>query len=75
MGPFTNSLQNCGIITQYTMASILEQNGVPRKRNSTLIDMVRNKMSTCNLFESLWILNRFRVNLFLDLLSYGRKKT
>ena len=54
MGPFAKSLQDCGIITQYTMPGSPEQNGVAERRNRTLKDMMRSMMSRSNLHEYLW---------------------
>lgn len=36
------------------MAGTPEQNGVAKRRNRTLTDMVGSMMSICNLPESLW---------------------
>lgn len=56
------------ILAYYMMPSTLEQNDVAERRNRTLMDKVRNMMSTCHLQESLcgeslktvaYTLNRF----------------
>ena len=54
MGPFAKYLQDCGIVAQYTMLDMLEQNGVAERRSRTLMDMVRSMMSRSNLPKSLW---------------------
>ncbi|KAF7814880.1 Retrovirus-related Pol polyprotein from transposon TNT 1-94 [Senna tora] len=38
-GPFAKFLQDCGIVAQYTMPGSPKQNGVPERRNRTLMDM------------------------------------
>lgn len=43
MGPFANYLQEYGIV-QYTMLGKLEHNGVAKRENTTLLDMVRRSM-------------------------------
>jgi len=47
-------LQECGIISQYTMPGTPDQNGVDKRRNRTLKNMIRTMMSMCNLPMSLW---------------------
>ena len=54
MGPFAKYLQDCGIIAQYTMPRSPEQNGVAKRSNRTLKDMMRSMMSRSNLPEYLW---------------------
>lgn len=43
MGPFTNYLQECGIVAQYTISGIPQRNGVAKRRNRTLM----NTINTC----------------------------
>ena len=40
-GPFVNYLQECGIDAQYTMTATSQQNEIVKRRNCTLLDMVR----------------------------------
>ena len=54
MGPFAKNLQDCGIISQYTIPGSPEQNGVAERHNRTLKDMMRSMMSRSNLPEYLW---------------------
>lgn len=53
-GPFAKFLQEHGIVAQYTMSGSLDQNGVEKRRNRTLLDMVRSMLSNSNLPKSLW---------------------
>src|SRR5436190_23196347 len=39
-GPFAKFLEECGIVTQYTMPGMPSMNGVSERRNRTLKDMV-----------------------------------
>ena len=54
MGPFAKYLQDCGIVSQFTMPRTSKQNGVVKKWNHTLMDMVRSMMSRTNLPNFLW---------------------
>ena len=54
-GPLTKSLQEHGIVSQHTMFSSPDQNGVAKRRNRTLVDMVRSMLSNSNLPKFLWI--------------------
>ena len=54
MGPFALYLQDCGIVSQYTMPETPEHNGVAERCNKTLKDMMRSMVSRCNLLEFLW---------------------
>ena len=47
--PFTRYLQENGIAAQYTTPGIPQQNGVVERRNQTLKDMVRSKISKTDL--------------------------
>jgi transposase InsO family protein len=53
-GPFAKFLQEQRIVAQYTMPGSPDQNGVPERRNRTLLDMVRSMLSSSNLPKSLW---------------------
>ena len=53
-GPFAKFLQEHGIFAQYTMPGSPNQNGVAKRRNRTLLDMVRSMLSSSNLPKSLW---------------------
>ena len=53
--PFVKFLQEHGIVAQYTMPGSPYQNGVAKRRNRTLMDMVRSMRSNSKLLESLWI--------------------
>ena len=68
-GPFAKFLEECGIVPQYTIPSSPTMNGVAKRRNKTLKDMVRSMISHSTLLELLWgkasktvvhILNRVR---------------
>jgi hypothetical protein len=54
MGPFAKYLQDCGIVAQYTMPGMPEQNGVVERRSRSLMDMVRSMISRSNIPKSLW---------------------
>ena len=47
-------LQENGIVSQYTMPSSLDQNGVAERRNQTLMDMVRSMRSNTKLPQYFW---------------------
>jgi len=53
-GPFVIFLQEQGIIAQYTVPGSPSQNGVAKRRNQSLKDMVRSMISNFNLPLSLW---------------------
>lgn len=40
MGLFAKYLQDCGIVPQYIMLETFEQNGVTKRHNHTLKDMM-----------------------------------
>ena len=44
-GPFVKFLKRRGICAQYTMSGTPQQNGVSKRRNRTLMDMVRSMLS------------------------------
>jgi transposase InsO family protein len=48
IGPFAKFLEEEGIVAQYTMPGIPQQNGVAERRNRTLMDMVRSMLSNSN---------------------------
>ena len=49
LGPFASFLQNHGIVAQYTSPGTPEQNGAAKKKNRTLLDMVRSMISKVKL--------------------------
>ena len=53
-GPFANFLQQEGIVAQYTNPGTPQQNGVSKRRNRTLIEMVRSMMCCTKLPTFLW---------------------
>ena len=53
-GQFSKFLEECGIVPQYTMPGSPSMNGVAKRRNITLKDMVRSMISHSNLPISLW---------------------
>ena len=52
--PFVQFLEEEGIIAQYTMPSTPQQNGVAKRRNRTLMDMVRSMLGNSQLPLFLW---------------------
>ena len=52
--PFARYLEVCGIVPQYTMPGSLSMNGVSKRRNHTLKDMVKSMISHSSLPESFW---------------------
>ena len=54
-GPFARFLQENGIVAQYSTPGEPQQNGVAKRRNRTLMDMVRSMMSYSTLPISLWM--------------------
>jgi hypothetical protein len=52
-GPFARFLQENGIVAQYSMPEDPQQNGVAKRRNCTLVDMVRSMLSYSTLPISL----------------------
>ena len=53
-GPFAKYLEDSGIVAQFTMPRSPEQNGVAKRRNRTLMEMVRSMISMTNLPSFLW---------------------
>ena len=51
-GPFTDFLEEYGIVPQYTMPGSPNMNGVAERRNRTLKDIVRSMISHSTLQES-----------------------
>ena len=51
---FDDHLKSCGIVSQLTPPRTLQYNGVSKRRNRTLLDMVRSMMSHTNLPASFW---------------------
>jgi len=54
-GPFVRFLQENGIVAQYSMPGDPQQNGVAKRRNRTLMDMVRSMLSYSTLSVNLWM--------------------
>ena len=54
MGPFARFLKEEGIVAQCIMPGTPQQNGVAKRRNMTLIEMVRSMVSNSNLLVSMW---------------------
>jgi hypothetical protein len=54
-GLFARFLQENGILAQYSMSGDPRQNGVAKRRNRTLMDMVRSMLSYSTLPISLWM--------------------
>ena len=54
-GPFARFLEENGIVAQYIMPGSSDQNGVVKRRNQTLLDMVRSMLSSSKIPKSLWI--------------------
>jgi hypothetical protein len=54
-GPFARFLQENGIVAQYSMPGDSQQNGVAKRRNRTLMDMVRSMLSYSMLPISFWM--------------------
>lgn len=48
-GPFANYFQEYDILTQYDMPDTSEQNGMAKRRNLTLMDMIRSTTSQSKL--------------------------
>ena len=53
-GPFANYFHECGIDAQYTMLDTPQQNGIAKRRNPTLLDMVRCMFVSSSLPEFFW---------------------
>jgi hypothetical protein len=51
---FSNHLKSCRIVPQLTPPGTPQRNGVPERRNRTLLDMVRSMMSQLDLPLSFW---------------------
>ena len=47
-------LQECGIDAQYRMSGTPQKNGIAKRRNRTLLDMVRCMLVSSSLSEFLW---------------------
>jgi transposase InsO family protein len=54
-GPFARFLQENSIVTQYSMSSDPQQNGVAERCNRTLMDIVRSMLRHSTLPISLWM--------------------
>jgi hypothetical protein len=53
-GQFAQFLEKEGIVVQYTLSNTPQQNGVAKRRNSTLMDMVRSMLNNYELPLFLW---------------------
>ncbi|GKC54550.1 putative RNA-directed DNA polymerase [Tanacetum coccineum] len=51
---FRDHLRSCGIISQLSPPGTPQHNGVAERRNRTLLDMVRSRMSRATLLISFW---------------------
>jgi hypothetical protein len=54
-GPFARFLQENGIVAQHSTPGEPQQNGVAKRRNRTLMDMVRSMLSYSTLPVNLWM--------------------
>ena len=54
LGEFRDYLSEQGITSQLSAPGVPQQNGVEKRMNTTLMDMVRSMMSYSNLPNSLW---------------------
>jgi hypothetical protein len=54
-GPFARFLSGNSIVAQYLMSDDSQQNGVAKRRNCSLMDMVRSMLSYSTLPISLWM--------------------
>ena len=54
-GPFVRYIQENGIVAQYSTLGEPQQNGVAKRHNHTLMDMVRSMISYSTLPISLWM--------------------
>ena len=52
-GPFARFIEECGIVPQYTILGSPSMNGVAKRRNHTLTDMIRSMIFHSTLPESL----------------------
>ena len=51
---FDDYLKECGRVSQLTPSRMPQWNGVSKRRNKTLLDMVRSMMSHADLLNSFW---------------------
>jgi hypothetical protein len=51
---FSDHLKQCGIIPQLTLLQMPQWNGMSKRRNRTLLDMVRSMMRQIDLLLSFW---------------------
>ncbi|XP_027362514.1 serine carboxypeptidase-like 18 [Abrus precatorius] len=54
-GPFAKLLESRGICAQYTMSSTPQRNGVAKRQNCTIIEMVKSMLSYSSVPMSLWM--------------------
>ena len=71
-GPFARFLEKRGICTQHIMLGTLQQNGVSKRHNRTLMDMIRNMLSNSSLLVSLWM---YALKTTMSLLNKVPSKT
>ena len=50
-------LKQCGIVSQLTPSGTPQRDGVSKRRNHTLLDMVRSMMSLTDLSLSFWVMH------------------
>ena len=53
-GPFAKFLQERDIVAQYSVLGSPNQNSVAKRRNLTLLDIVRSMLTSSKLLEFLW---------------------
>ncbi|GJW27123.1 retrotransposon protein, putative, ty1-copia subclass [Tanacetum coccineum] len=51
---FVNHMKSCGIVSQLTPPYTLQHNGMSKRRNQTILDMVRSMMNLTTLPKSFW---------------------
>ena len=54
LGEFEDHLKEEGIVSQLIAPGIPQQNDVSKRRNRTIMDMVRSMMSYSSLLDSFW---------------------
>nr|GEX27316.1 retrotransposon protein, putative, Ty1-copia subclass [Tanacetum cinerariifolium] len=52
---FVNHMKSCGIVSQLTPPYTPQHNGVSKRRNQTLLDMVRSMMNLTTLPKPFWV--------------------
>ncbi|GKD01392.1 retrotransposon protein, putative, ty1-copia subclass [Tanacetum coccineum] len=51
---FFNHMKSCGVVSQLTLPNTPQHNGVSKRRNRTLLDMVRSMINLTTLPKSFW---------------------